>query len=176
MTNNTVILYSSTDGQTLKICQEIKAQLELKGLYADLFSIDDATKELEQYSLIILGASIRYGVHHKKVIDFINRSKTVLDSVKTVFFSVNLVARKSEKNTPSTNPYVIKFFKNIDWKPTLVEVFAGKLDYKKYPFFDRIMIQFIMWITKGPTNTDTEIEYTDWKKVQTFSEKISTLI
>ena len=172
MTKKTVILYSSTDGQTLKICQEIKVQLELKGLNTDLFSVDDTTINLKQYSLIIIGASIRYGVHHKKIIEFINSSKTLLDTVKTVFFSVNLVARKPEKNTPSTNPYVIKFFKNIDWKPTLVEVFAGKLDYKKYPFFDRVMIQFIMWITKGPTNTDTEIEYTDWKKVQSFSEKI----
>ncbi|PCH99893.1 MAG: menaquinone-dependent protoporphyrinogen IX dehydrogenase [Flavobacteriaceae bacterium] len=175
MTNNTVILYSSTDGQTLKICQEIKSQIASKGLVADLLSIDDTTSNLKQYSLIIIGASIRYGVHHKKVIEFINSSKTILDSAKTVFFSVNLVARKPEKNTPSTNPYVIKFFKNIDWRPTLVEVFAGKLDYKKYPFFDRIMIQFIMWITKGPTNTDTEIEYTDWKKVQAFSEKIVAL-
>jgi len=175
MANNIVILYSSTDGQTLKICQKINSQLVLKGLTADLLSIDDNTANLTQYSLIIIGASIRYGVHHKKVIEFINNSKTILESTKTVFFSVNLVARKAEKNTPTTNPYVIKFFKNIDWKPTLVEVFAGKLDYKKYPFFDRKMIQLIMWITKGPTNTNTEIEYTDWKKVQSFSEKIIAL-
>jgi len=175
MANNIVILYSSTDGQTLKICQKINSQLVLKGLTADLLSIDDNTANLTQYSLIIIGASIRYGVHHKKVIEFINNSKTILESTKTVFFSVNLVARKAEKNTPTTNPYVIKFFKNIDWKPTLVEVFAGKLDYKKYPFLDRKMIQLIMWITKGPTNTNTEIEYTDWKKVQSFSEKIIAL-
>jgi menaquinone-dependent protoporphyrinogen oxidase len=67
---------------------------------------------------------------------------------------------------------VIKFFKSIDWTPTLVEVFAGKLDYKKYPFFDRIMIQFIMWMTKGPTNKDAEIEYTNWNRVDDFSVRL----
>lgn len=176
MTKDAVILYSSTDGQTLKICQKIKEHLVSKNLVVELFSIDDFQNNIHQYKLVIIGASIRYGVHHKKIIDFINNSKTVLDTVKTVFFSVNLVARKEAKNTPSTNPYVIKFFKNTPWTPTIVAVFAGKLDYKKYPFFDRIMIQFIMWMTKGPTDTDTEIEYTDWKKVQALSEKIVALV
>ena len=69
----------------------------------------------------------------------------------------------------------IEFFKNIDWKPTLVEVFAGKLDYKKYPFFDRIMIQLIMWMTKGPTDSSTEIEYTNWEKVKDFSNALYIL-
>ena len=105
----------------------------------------------------------------------INTNKKQLDSIKTAFFSVNLVARKSEKNTPKTNPYVVKFFKTIDWTPTIVEVFAGKLDYKKYPFFDRIMIQFIMWMTKGPTNTSAEIEYTNWEKVTEFAIKLRNL-
>jgi menaquinone-dependent protoporphyrinogen oxidase len=57
----------------------------------------------------------------------------------------------------------------------MVEVFAGKLDYKKYPFFDRIMIQFIMWMTKGPTNTDAEIEYTDWDRVTEFGNRLKNL-
>ena len=114
-------------------------------------------------------------MHNKKIIDFINTNKKQLDSIKTAFFSVNLVARKPEKSTPETNPYVIKFFKTIDWAPTIVEVFAGKLDYKKYPFFDRIMIQFIMWMTKGPTNTSAEIEYTNWDKVTAFGTQLKTL-
>ena len=60
----------------------------------------------------------------------------------------------------------------IDWKPDVVEVFAGMLDYKKYPFFDRIMIQFIMWMTKGPTNSDAKIEYTDWDRVNDFGIRL----
>ena len=57
----------------------------------------------------------------------------------------------------------------------MVEVFAGKLDYKKYPFFDRIMIQFIMWMTKGPTNSDAEIEYTNWDRVTEFGNRLKKL-
>ena len=171
----TAILYSSVDGQTLKICNKLKEVLDPYDQNIELFSINDFNEDLAQYNKLIIGASIRYGVHNKKVIEFINSNKTQLEAMKTAFFSVNLVARKPEKCSPDTNPYVIKFFKTIDWKPTLVEVFAGKLDYKKYPFFDRIMIQLIMWMTKGPTNSNAKIEYTNWERVEAFGNQLKDL-
>ena len=171
----TGIIYATVDGQTLKICNRLKDVLVQNNQKVALFSIDDFKGDITCYDKLIIGASIRYGVHNKKIIDFINTNKKELDAIKTAFFSVNLVARKLDKNTPDSNPYVIKFFKNINWQPTIVEVFAGKLNYKKYPFFDRIMIQFIMWMTKGPTNTNTEIEYTNWDKVTAFGLQLKNL-
>ena len=171
----TVILYSSVDGQTQKICNKLRDIYQQNNQQAELISIDNFTEDVTHYDRLIIGASIRYGVHNKKIIDFINTNKKQLDSIKTAFFSVNLVARKPEKSTPETNPYVIKFFKTIDWTPTIAAVFAGKLDYKKYSFFDRTMIQFIMWMTKGPTNTNTKIEYTDWNRVKEFGIQLSSL-
>ena len=175
MNKKNVIIYSTVDGQTLKICNKLKEQFEEQNQDISLFSVDDFKEEISNYDKIIIGASIRYGVHNKSVIEFINNNKTELDTKKTVFFSVNLVARKPEKNAPDTNPYVIKFFKNIDWKPTVVEVFAGNLDYQKYPFFDRTMIRLIMWITKGPTDSKAKIEYTNWDRVKEFGIKICKL-
>ncbi|WP_298262777.1 menaquinone-dependent protoporphyrinogen IX dehydrogenase [uncultured Lutibacter sp.] len=168
------IIYATVDGHTLKICNELVKTIEEKGKKVDLFTIDTFNKNISDFDKLIIGSSIRYGVHHEKIIEFINKNKPQLDTIKTAFFSVNLVARKPEKNTAETNPYVIKFFKNITWKPTIVEVFAGMLDYKKYKTFDRIMIQFIMWMTKGPTDKNTKIEYTNWKKVKQFGERLAT--
>ena len=34
------------------------------------------------------------------------------------------------------------------------------------------MIRFIMWITKGPTDTKNTYEYTDWAKVDEFAIKV----
>ena len=169
------IIYASVDGQTLKISKILQEELLKKKYLVELYSIDEFNKDITSFDKLIIGSSIRYGVHHKKIIEFINKYKATLDTIKTAFFSVNLVARKPEKNTPTTNPYVVKFFKTINWKPTLVEVFAGKLDYKKYPYFDRIMIQFIMWMTKGPTDKTVEIEYTNWDQVTKFAETLHKL-
>lgn len=175
MSVRTGIIYSSVDGQTLKICNKLRDEFLKNNLNVELFSINDFNGDVTNYDRLIIGSSIRYGVHSKEIIHFINTNKKQLDSIKTAFFSVNLVARKPEKCTPNTNPYVIKFFKTTDWTPTIVEVFAGKLDYKKYRFFDRIMIQFIMWMTKGPTNISTEIEYTNWDRVTAFGTQLRNL-
>lgn len=163
------ILYSTVDGQTLKICNAIKEILVEKGNSVDLFSIDDFDKKINDFDKFIIGSSIRYGKHNPKIIEFIKEFKEELNQVSNAFFSVNLVARKLEKATPETNPYFIKFIQAIDWIPNISAVFAGKLDYQKYPFMDRLMIQLIMWMTNGPTNSKSKIEYTDWNKVKEFA-------
>lgn len=175
MSTKSCLLYATVDGQTLKICNEIVAVFKENGQEIDLWSIEDFKGEIANYDRFIIGSSIRYGVHNKDVIEFVNTNQLQLDKVKNAFFSVNLVARKPEKNQADTNPYVIKFFEKIDWKPNLVEVFAGKLDYKKYGFFDRKMIQLIMWITKGPTDLNTKIDYTNWEEVKDFANKLCVL-
>jgi menaquinone-dependent protoporphyrinogen oxidase len=175
MATKTALIYSTIDGQTLKICNEIITIFKKNNLEIELFPIEKFNKKITDYDKIIIGSSIRYGIHNEQIIAFINENKEQLDTIKTAFFSVNLVARKPEKNEANTNPYVIKFFKKIDWKPTIVAVFAGMLDYKKYKTFDRIMIQFIMWMTKGPTDKNTKIEYTNWEKVTAFAEQFCKL-
>jgi menaquinone-dependent protoporphyrinogen oxidase len=163
------ILYATVDGQTLKICKVIEEVLVEKGNTVELFSIEDFKGKPTDFDKFVIGASIRYGKHSPKIIEFINQNKEALQKTKNAFFSVNLVARKPEKASPETNPYFIKFLQTIDWVPKISAVFAGNLDYQKYPFTDRLMIQLIMWITKGPTNSKAKIEYTDWDSVREFA-------
>ena len=171
-----LIIYSTTDGHTREICRRLCQVVEQSGHQVTLISIDDeADVDLESFDKIILGASIRYGKHHRKVYEFIKRNGQLLDSKANAFFSVNVVARKPEKNQPETNPYLKKFLKQISWHPKELAVFAGKIDYRKYRFRDRQMIRLIMWMTKGPTDPDTVVEFTDWKQVDTFGLLISNM-
>ena len=106
------------------------------------------------------------------VYEFIRKNKSTLDDKKTVFFSLNLTARKPEKNTAETNPYVYKFLKKIKWEPTIKEVFAGRLDYPSLDTLNKLAILFIMLITNGPKDTSKTYELTDWKKVDNLIQKI----
>ena len=167
-----LIIYSTTDGHTKKICQRIKNFLTDENL-VELLSLEDAKKvDLYNFEKIIIGASIRYGKHSKELYKFINLNKNILDQKKSAFFSVNVVARKPEKNTAETNPYINKFLKISKWKPNKISVFAGKVDYPNYNFFDKYIIKFIMFITKGPTDTSQSYEFTDWSKVDDFSKEL----
>lgn len=168
------ILYSSVDGQTLKICKEIVTHIENAGFKTELFDINDFNSSISKYSIFVIGASIRYGKHNKKVTEFIETHKNELENTNSAFFSVNLVARKPEKSHYNTNPYVIKFFNATTWQPKLIDVFAGRLDYQSYSFVDRMLIKMIMKMTNGPTKTNQPIEFTDWNRVKAFSQKILT--
>jgi len=176
---NALIIYSTTDGHALKVAKYIKENVETTACLVELINIDDTPRlqnvNLNDYDKILIGASIRYGKHNKQVYDFIDKYKTTLESLPTAFFTINAVARKEDKNTPDTNPYIIKFLTQVNWQPVLKGVFAGRIIYHKYGFFDRHMIRFIMWITKGPTDLKGTFEFTDWNKVDDFIEDFKKL-
>lgn len=166
-----LIIYSSTDGQTIKICERIMSIIG----DCKIVSIDEAKNEnLSKYEKVIVGASIRYGKHKPELYEYISENCDHLIDTNASFFSVNVVARKPEKNTPLTNPYVQKFLSISQWHPSLIGVFAGKIDYPRYGVLDKFMIRLIMWITKGPTDTKNVYEFTNWDDVDSFAKKIST--
>lgn len=166
---------SSVYGYTRRICEFLKAELEGRGHRADVVDLFEAGRDLARYDVIVIGASIRHGKHRPAVSDFIGEHRGLLAARPGAFFSVNLVARKPDKNTPETNPYVRKFLRRIPWRPQLVGVFAGNVDYPRYNAFDRTIIRVIMWLTKGPTDPKARIEFTDWTEVRRYAEKIAAL-
>jgi len=165
-----LIIYSTVDGQTKSICENISKYSTNTSV--DVLPISEDIN-LNEYKIIVIGASIRYGKYRKEVYEFINKNYEFLETKENAFFSVNVVARKPEKNSPATNPYLIKFLNNVKWKPKKIAVFAGKIEYPKYKLIDKYAIKFIMWITKGPTDTSQSYEFTDWEKVEAFARDLN---
>jgi menaquinone-dependent protoporphyrinogen oxidase len=168
-----IMVYSTTDGHTVKICRRLQEVLEGQGHTVAITELKPgADIDLGPYERIVIGASIRYGKHRPEVAAFIEQNVEALRAKPSAFFSVNAVARKPEKRDPDTNPYVRKFLKSISWQPPVVGVFGGKIDYPKYGFVDKMMIRFIMWMTKGPTDPNSVTEFTDWDAVDAFGRKL----
>ena len=165
-----LLVHSTTDGHTIKISDVIINELTQAGHNVSQCSVTEVSADqLDNADTIILGASIRYGKHQKSVYDFVTNNKSLLKTKKTAFFTVNVVARKENKNTPETNPYINKFLNEVEWQPDIKGVFAGKLNYPIYGPLDRFMIRLIMYITKGPTDTSKVYEFTNWESVKQFA-------
>jgi menaquinone-dependent protoporphyrinogen oxidase len=171
-----LIAHSTVDGHTLRICNRLRGLVEAQGHTVVVAPVAEAADaELEQYDRIVLGASIRYGKHRPAVVDFIQRNAALLNRKPSAFFSVNVVARKPEKNRPETNPYVRKLLRRIAWRPDEAAVFAGRIDYPSLDWKDRTVIRFIMWLTRGPTDPKAVVEFTDWAQVDAFADVIARL-
>lgn len=171
-----LVIYSTTDGHTREISERLRETIAEHGHAVTLRDIGDLKDtEPADFDKIVIGASIRYGHHSKEVYRFIADHAQLLADKPSAFFSVNLVARKPAKRQADTNPYVRKFLGQIPWQPKELTIFAGKLDYPRYRFWDRQIIRLIMWMTKGPTDPTTVKDFTDWSQVEAFGHSVSEL-
>jgi len=173
---NILIVYSTVDGHTRKICERLREVIISRGHAVTLAELDGTNApDPGGFDKVVIGASIRYGHHRPAVHDYIRRHRALLESRPSAFFSVNIVARKPGKNTPAGNPYLRKFLRRIDWQPSHLAVFAGMLDYPRYGRLDRLMIRLIMWLTRGPTDPDAVVEFTDWGRVEMFGRELADM-
>lgn len=171
-----LILYSTTDGQTLAIARRLQAVIEQAAHRVTLRCVDDEPEiDLAPFDKVVLGARIRYGRHTPQVLRFARTHREALDARASAFFSVNAVARKAQKATPEANPYMRKFLAQTRWRPRALAVFAGRIDYPRYGFVDRQVIRFIMWLTGGPTDPRATVEFTDWAAVERFGAAVARL-
>ncbi|MEM6639212.1 MAG: menaquinone-dependent protoporphyrinogen IX dehydrogenase [Pseudomonadota bacterium] len=171
-----LIIFSTTDGHTRRICARIQSHLEAaqhEVTVVDVEQIGDL--DLLAHDKLVIGASIRYGKHSKAIRRFVTERYAELGERPNAFFTVNVVARKPNKNTPETNPYIQKFLEQVPWKPDHLGVFAGVINYALYGPVDRTMIRFIMWMTKGPTDPSANVEFTNWQTVDEFAQHVEAM-
>jgi menaquinone-dependent protoporphyrinogen oxidase len=170
-----LMLYHGVYGQSRKISEFVKDELAASGHTTVVRPLADGAADAADFDAIVIGASIRHGKHNPLVMDFVRAQLRLLESKPSAFFSVSLVARKPHKNTPATNPYLQKFLALTPWRPRLLAVFGGVLDYQRYGPFDRHVIRFIMRLTGGPTDLHTNVEFTPWDEVRRFAGRIAEL-
>jgi len=173
-----VILYASHDGHTRKIALRVAQQLMAAGslvTLCDLGREQPDAGDLAESSTLVIMAPIRYGYHLPPVERFVMRNKALLADKKLALVSINLTARKQGKNTAAANPYFCKWIKRHKIEPDLRAVFAGRLEYALYRWWEKQMIRLIMFMTGGPTQFDAVVEYTDWRAVDAFANEVAAL-
>ena len=173
-----LVLYFTRGGHTAKIANAIAQQLTLRGAKVDLVDINSAAAtriNWPDYQLVALGACVLYGTYDKSVFQFIEQNAPALSALPNSFFCVDVVARNPEKRIPENNKYLQKFIALSPWTPADLKIIAGKVDYPSWPWYDRLMIQLIMKITKGPTDPKAVIDYTDWEDVKVYADHLLTL-
>lgn len=174
-----LVLYFTRGGHTAKIATAIADQLMFRGAKVDLVDINSSAAtniNWSGYDVVVLGACVLYGTYDKSVFKFIEQHAQALSALPNSFFCVNVVARNPEKRILENNKYLQKFITLSPWKPVDLKIIAGKVNYPSWPWYDRLMIQLIMKITKGPTDPKTVIDYTDWEDVKVYADHLLELV
>jgi len=170
-----LVLHSSRFGMSTRIAQAVCDQLSAAGLNPDLQALD-ATSTPTDYDALVMVMSVRYGHFDKAAFHLVKQHRAWLDAHPTMVMTVSLTARTPEKRDPTVHSYTVKFLQQAAWTPTHTEVVAGQLDYPSYKIWDRLAIQMIMSMTKGPTDPKTVIEYTDWDRVRAAADEFADTV
>lgn len=175
--SSVLVIHSSRFGQSQKIAEVISEQIQAQGIQTDVVALTkDTTPNPTVHCAVVLVISVRYGHFDKNAARFIADNRVWLDSVPTLLVTVSLTARTPEKRDPALHVYTRKFLEKTGWEPTHIEVVAGALEYPRYNIFDRVAIQLIMHMTKGPTDPTVSIEYTDWDRVRELGTEFASTL
>jgi menaquinone-dependent protoporphyrinogen oxidase len=173
-----LVYYATHDGHARRIADRISARLTAKGIVTlaqDLAEVVPDPAALQACPVVVAVLAIRYGKHLPQSARLIDAYHACPARPPLALASVCLTARKPGKDTAQGNVYLRKFIARNRLAPALAVAIAGRLDYPRYRFLDRLAIRFIMWMTGGPTDPTVTIEFTDWAKVDAFADEIVVL-
>jgi menaquinone-dependent protoporphyrinogen oxidase len=173
-----LLCYATRDGQAKKIATRIADRLAARGIAVaarDLDGNPPSAAEIAAAPLVAAVLAIRYGKHLPQSARLLDAYRACPTPPPLALASVCLTARKPGKDTAEGNLYLRKYIARNRLTPALAAAFAGRLDYPRYRFLDRLAIRFIMLITGGPTDPTVTVEFTDWAKVDAFADDIAAL-
>lgn len=173
---NIDLYFESCDGHTAKIAEVLSNAIRRSGLAVALIDLSVAQPSLEALnasSPCIVLAPIRYGRPLKKARWLVRALAPLTPEKPVTLLCVNLTARKPDKTTAATNPYLRRWIQGSGLQPVLAEAIAGKLNYPQYGAFDRFMIRLIMTLSGGPTNPNSVIDYTPWDRIEALASEIA---
>jgi len=166
-----LIVYASSYGQTRDIAYRIAARLRA-GAFAVVVADTGDPVHLPSpagFDLVVLGSRIQFGRHSSSVIAYMRTYREQLEATRTAFFSVSMAAANGGDDP---NGYLAAMFERIGWRPPMAAAFAGALKYRRYNFVLRYVMKRIALAAGHSTDTSRDHAYTDWSRVDSFSDEL----
>jgi menaquinone-dependent protoporphyrinogen oxidase len=140
MTKKVLIAYASKVGSTADVADEISRVIEQgSDVVVDVKPVS-RVKDVTGYDAVIVGSAIRGGKWLPSAVQFIEQHQDALKRIPVAYFVVCLTMRDdTEENRRKVIAYldpVRKVFQPLD-----IGLFAGELEYEKFPLPTRLMVK-----------------------------------
>ena len=168
-----LVVYGTTDGQTAKISQTIRARLAAGGHDVAIFDAAGAPSDITTYDAAVVAASVHAGGYQRDVKRWVGKHADALRDKPNAFVSVCLgVLQQQDPNAQQELQRILeRFFETTGWRPAETKIVAGALKYTKYNFLKRWVMKRIVAKAGGETDTSRDYEYTDWPDLNRFADR-----
>lgn len=174
-----LIVFGTTDGQTLKIASRLAEQFRALAIAADVFHAADVPPDVrvETYDGVIVAASVHVGGYQKVVHRWVRANARVLNKRPGAFLSVCLGVLEPEPEPQAEVRAIIrKFLDRTGWKPAIARPVAGALPWSKYGWLKTLVMKRIVREKMGAVDTTKDLEFTDWDDLRhlalDFAERV----
>lgn len=166
-----LIVYGTTDGHTRMVAQAVAETLDAAGVHTDVIEAGTLEPTVQDYSAIIVAASVHAGRYQKRVTRWVRAHAAAFGNRPTAFISVSLgVLQKSDpKVAVEVDAIVMRFLEATGWQPTVIKQVAGALLYTRYNIFKRWIMRRIVSKAGGDTDVSRDYDYTDWTDLRVFA-------
>jgi menaquinone-dependent protoporphyrinogen oxidase len=162
-----LILYATTEGQTLKVARRVFDRLVATGHAAQLIAAADAGDlSPDGFDAAILAGSVHAGRYQTPLVDWARSHAHDLAALPTLFLSVSLSAAGDDADDwEGLRNCVRAFAAETGWTPGRVEHVAGAFRFREYDFFRYWAMRWIASARDEAVRPGRDKEYTDWAKL-----------
>ncbi|WP_277554654.1 flavodoxin domain-containing protein [Halobaculum limi] len=174
---NLLVAYGTGEGQTAKVAEHIGETLRDRGHDATVVDLADGDPAVTEYDAVLVGSSIHYGKHGKRVRRFVRDNGDALAARPTAFFQLSLAsATDTDDAAAETAGYIEEFIDATEWHPDRIGAFGGALRYSEYGFLKRLLMRRITRESFPDADTSGDTEFTDWDEVTAFANDVAAFV
>lgn len=171
------ICYDSYHGHCADIARRIANEWKSAGYRTEVHAVtEDEPVAIATFDAIVVVAPVHVGRHSKNLQRFVSRYRLALDLVPTLFLSVSLAAGGTWSQRDDAQRVMEKFLAQTLWEPTLADIVAGDLAYRRYTWLTRWLMRWMAWRSGGETDVGQNHVYTDWpllnERIQDFIDLV----
>ena len=168
----TMIVYASIEGQTGKIAQFIKHEVEKLGEDAQVVDASDPLAETSYGGVdrVILAAPVHERRHPKPFEVLVASDHEKLNRLPTLFLSVSLSAAFAE-GFEEADDYATEMEMRTGFKPSSRLLVAGAIRKGQYDYYASQVLRHIVLRGREVDTSQSEHEFTDWDAISTSVAK-----
>jgi menaquinone-dependent protoporphyrinogen oxidase len=157
-----LVVYGSRAGSTAEVADAIGKKLAQGGTTVDIMSVKDV-RNLNGYRAVVLGSAIRADKVLPEISSFVKANKNELQKIPVAYFVVCMTLRE---DTPEKRKKVTAYLDplSVEIKPVDIGLFAGKMDYSKLSFTEKIIIKDVINVPEG--------DFRNWPEINSWAEKL----
>ncbi len=162
MNTKILVAYGTRAGSTAEVADAIGKKLAQGGVAVDVRPVK-SLNNLSGYSAVVLGSAVRAGKLLPEVTDFVKAHKEELRKLPVAYFVAGMTLRE---DTPEKRKIVDAYLDPLraEVAPVDAGLFAGKMDYSKLGFFERIIIKNMIKTPEG--------DLRNWPEINNWAEKL----